>query len=51
MCAYSLNNSQQMETEIDMQNWTVNDIPPQTGKLAIVTGAEKRTVGAGSECQ
>jgi NAD(P)-dependent dehydrogenase (short-subunit alcohol dehydrogenase family) len=22
-----------------MQNWTVNDIPPQTGKLAIVTGA------------
>jgi NAD(P)-dependent dehydrogenase (short-subunit alcohol dehydrogenase family) len=29
-----------------MQNWTVNDIPPQTGKLAIVTGA---TGGLGYE--
>jgi len=29
-----------------MQNWTVKDIPPQTGKLAIVTGA---TGGLGYE--
>ncbi|MEY2607469.1 MAG: hypothetical protein QOH31_5319 [Verrucomicrobiota bacterium] len=29
-----------------MPNWTVNDIPPQTGKLAIVTGA---TGGLGFE--
>ena len=31
---------------LDMQNWTVNDIPTQTGKLAIVTGA---TGGLGYE--
>jgi NAD(P)-dependent dehydrogenase (short-subunit alcohol dehydrogenase family) len=29
-----------------MPNWTLNDIPPQTGKLAIVTGA---TGGLGLE--
>jgi len=29
-----------------MPNWTLNDIPPQNGKLAIVTGA---TGGLGYE--
>src|SRR5258708_12804267 len=31
--------AKQLNRRFDMQNWTVNDIPTQTGKLAIVTGA------------
>src|SRR5258708_39627844 len=38
--------AKQLNRRFDMQNWTVNDIPTQTGKLAIVTGA---TGGLGYE--
>src|SRR5260370_19089402 len=38
--------AEQLNRRFDMKKWTVNDIPTQTGKLAIVTGA---TGGLGYE--